>query len=45
MYRIKEKYKALIVKYAWTGLDTNSIYSKEVWINAGFKEYVLELID
>ena len=45
MYRIKEKYKALIAKYAWTGLDTNNTYNKEVWINAGFKEYVLELID
>ncbi len=45
MYRIKEKYKALIAKYAWTKLDTNSTYSKEEWINFGFKEYVLELID
>jgi hypothetical protein len=45
MYKIKEKYKILITKYAWTKLDINKTYSKKEWINAGFKEYILELID
>jgi hypothetical protein len=45
MYKIKEKYKALISRYAWTKLDINTSYSKEEWIRNGFKESILELVD
>ena len=41
-YRIKSKYKAHLLKYAWTKLDLNSEYSLEEWTKAGFKKSVLE---
>jgi hypothetical protein len=43
-YKIKEKYKSLMAKYAWTKLDLDGIYSKEDWNKAGFKDSVLEII-
>jgi len=41
-YKIKSKYKAHLLKYAWTKLDLNSEYSLEEWTKAGFKKSVLE---
>ncbi len=41
-YRIKEKYKSFMFKYAWTKLDLNSEYSKEEWNSNGFMDSVLE---
>ena len=45
MYKIKEKYKNYVAKYAWTKLDINGIYSLEEWKKNGFTERVLELIE
>jgi len=44
MYKIKDKYKSLIARYAWTKLDTNCAYDLDTWIAYGFKEYILEKI-
>ena len=44
MYKIKDKYKAHIAKYAWTKLDINGVYSLDEWVNAGFKTTVLESV-
>jgi hypothetical protein len=44
MYKIKDKYKAHIAKYAFTKLDINGVYSLEEWTQAGFKTLVLELV-
>jgi len=42
MYKLKEKYKSMVAKYAFTNLDINGTYTKETWLNAGFKESILE---
>lgn len=42
MYKIKDKYKEHIAKYAWTKLDINGVYSLKEWTDAGFKTTVLE---
>jgi hypothetical protein len=42
MYKLKEKYKIHMFKYAWTKLDLNGVYSKEVWNEHGFVTKVLE---
>jgi hypothetical protein len=42
MFKIKEKYKTLVAKYAFTKLDINSVYIKEIWNKAGFKDSILE---
>ena len=44
MYKIKERLKRHLFKYAKTKLDLNSSYDKETWNKAGFKDEVLELI-
>ncbi len=42
MYKIKEKYKKHIARYASTKLDINGTYSLEVWKANGFHERILE---
>jgi hypothetical protein len=42
-YKIKEKYKSFLATYAWTKLDLNGSYTKEVWNKAGFKDSILEI--
>ncbi len=42
MYKLKEKYKAMVAKYAFTRLDINGVYSLETWNKAGFKVCILE---
>jgi len=44
MYKIKDKYKNQIAKYAHTKLDINGVYDKETWNKAGFGDVVLEKI-
>jgi hypothetical protein len=44
MYKIKDKYKEWIAKYAFTKLDINGVYSLEEWTKAGFKISALELV-
>jgi len=41
MYKIADKYKAMVTKYAWTKLDLNGVYTKETWNKAGFKDSIL----
>jgi hypothetical protein len=41
MYRIADKYKSMVFKYAFTKLDLNGIYTKETWNKAGFKDSIL----
>ena len=41
-YVIKKEYKSFIARYAWTKLDVNKAYTKEVWLKNGFKEKLLE---
>jgi hypothetical protein len=41
-YKIKEKYKSMMFKYAFTRLDLDGEYSKEEWNTAGFMDCVLE---
>ena len=42
MYKIKDRYKNHIAKYAHTKLDINGIYDKETWNKAGFKDQLLD---
>lgn len=42
MYKLKEKYKAMVAKYAFTRLDINGVYALETWETAGFKVCILE---
>ena len=44
MYKIKDKYKVHITKYAWTKLDVNGVYSLDVWVKNGFNERILERV-
>lgn len=44
MYKIADKWKGFMFKYAWTKLNLDSVYSKEEWNNAGFKDSVLEKV-
>jgi|GEM_PF-4803432 len=41
-FKIKAKYKAHLLKYAWTKLDLNGEYTKEEWNTAGFMDCILE---
>jgi hypothetical protein len=43
-YRIKNKYKAHLAKYAWSNLDIDGVYIKEEWNTAGFKDLLLETV-
>jgi hypothetical protein len=43
-YKIKSKYKAYIVRWAWTKLNLDGEYTKEEWNNAGFKDVILEAV-
>jgi hypothetical protein len=45
MYKLKDKYKGMVAKYAFTKLDINGIYSLETWKNSGFKESILEEVN
>lgn len=45
MYKIADKWKKHIFKYASTKLDLNGIYSKEIWNKNGFQDKVLEKIN
>lgn len=45
MYKLKDKYKRMVSKYAFTRLDINGTYTKETWLNAGFKESILEEVE
>lgn len=45
MYKLKDKYKGMVAKYAFTGLDINGIYSLETWETAGFKISILEVVN
>jgi hypothetical protein len=42
MYKIKDKWKAWIAKYAFTSLNINGVYTRAEWNNAGFKDSLLE---
>ena len=45
MYRLKEKYKVMVVKYAMkTKLDINGVYTKDDWNSNGYKDTILEKI-
>jgi hypothetical protein len=44
MYKIKDKFKSHLFKYAHTKLDINGVYTKEEWNKAGFNDRVLELV-
>ena len=45
MYKIKDKFKLHLFKYAHTKLDINGVYTKEEWNKNGFNDRVLELDD
>jgi hypothetical protein len=45
MYKIKDKFKVHLAKYAHSKLDINGAYTKEEWNRAGFMDHVLELIN
>jgi len=41
LYKIKDKWKKHMFKYAATKLDLNGEYTKDVWNKAGFKDSLL----
>jgi hypothetical protein len=44
MYRIKDKWKAHIAKYAHTTLNIDGVYNFETWQRHGFQKSVLQLV-
>jgi hypothetical protein len=44
-FKIKEKYKSHLAKYAKTSLDLNGTYTKDKWNKAGFKDSLLENVN
>jgi hypothetical protein len=43
MYKIKEKYLGMVLKYAMkTSIDVRGVYDKNTWNANGFKDSILE---
>lgn len=42
MYKLKDKYKAHVARFAATKLNINGVYSLSEWTKAGFSSRLLE---
>ena len=45
LFKIKDKYKSHLARYAHTTLDLNGNYTKEEWNKHGFKDSLLENVN